>query len=174
MLQKLFLLAFTATLLIACDGDKDDNTGLPAGYVYASSNSAIADGSLIGKNMFFYGSTESTDAAGNRFADRNANFEIAGGHEQLVVYMHATRFVAAMPGVEMRIPDLGYTGQGNSVSFEVPSVVPEANISGMGYKPVERYTITDLKGSIDGTLCRIRFTCIGHDVQFEGKLIVKK
>ena len=87
--------------------------------------------------------------------------------------MHQTRFAAGMPAVEMRIPAIAYTGEGNTVSFSVESIVPEALIAAAGsYQPMERYRLTDVEGSINGIICRMRFVCAGeYKVEYEGALL---
>ena len=110
----------------------------------------------------------------------NARFEFAAaasdGSRQLIVYMHQTRFAAEMPAVEMRIPAIGYTGEGNAVSFSVESIVPEALIAAAGsYQPMERYRLTGVNGTIDGIICRVRFVCAGeYRVDYEGALLINE
>lgn len=175
MLKKLFLLALTASTLAACNDD--DKTGLPNNYVYLKENTLIVDGKLQGSNLHFYGTSTVTDAKGGTFVDKGAYFEFAGLHD-FTLYMHKTRFAAAMPGVEMRLSDVPYTAAGDrGIAFDVERIIPEAyrpNAEGGGgsHQPVERYVITDLDGTIDNLACRVTFTCAGiYRVVFEGSLI---
>ncbi len=79
-----------------------------------------------------------------------------------------------MPGVEMRITELAYTGRDNSISFSTAAAVPEAQITGVeGWQPFERFTITGLTGSVEGSFCRLAFGCIGYSATFEGRLVTE-
>ena len=96
---------------------------------YASSNGSIVDGVFNSDNMHFYGTATVTDENGNSFSDEEAWFEFAGDHETLTIYMHATRFAAAMPALDMRIHRMPYTpGQGASLSFTAASTVPQVRL----------------------------------------------
>lgn len=170
-MKKLFFLLLLAAAFTACNDDDD------AAYRFLDSNPYIVGGQLQGSNLHFYGTSTVRDAQGNIFTDKEAHFEFAGLYE-LQLYMHKTRFAAAMPGVEMRIPDVNYTPTGaTSLSFSSPELIPEArrdNQTGGGssYVPVERYRITDLEGSIDGIVCRVSFTCAGvYKVVYDGRLV---
>ncbi len=176
MLKKLFTLAFAALALAGCNDDDDD------AIRYARTNDLITEeGYITGSNLHFYGTSTVTDASGGTFIDKNARFEFAGASEEFALYMHKTRFAAAMPGVEMRLYRVPYTPAGNkSMTFTAERIIPDAlkaNETGGGasYQPVERYLITALEGRIDDTACRVSFTCAGvFDVVFEGRLIVSK
>lgn len=172
-MKKLFLLALAAIAFVACNDDKEDN-GLPAGYHYVTGNPYIVNGLLNGQNMHFFGTSTTTDPKGGVFVDDKAYFEFAG-NDKMTIYMHTTRFAAEMPAVRMRIPTIEYTGSGNSVAFEVASIVPEAFVAATGaYTPMPRYLITGLKGSIDGIRCKASFTCMGFKAEYEGQLIDNK
>lgn len=174
-MKKMLFLLFAAAAFVACNDDDGASK-----IRYASENDAIINGQLTGTNMFFYGTSTVTDAKGGTFTDKEARFQFAGGADDFALYMHKTRFAANMPGVEMRLYTVYYTGTGdNSIAFSMPSIIPEAlreNAQGGGssYQPVERYLITDLEGSIDGVNCRVSFTCAGvYNVIYEGKLLVR-
>lgn len=173
MMKKFFLFIFAATICCACNDD-DVYSPLPEGYSYATNNSFLANGAMTGENMHFFGKSEVTDADGNVFVDDKAHFEFEGNSEKLSIYMHQTRFAAAMPPIEMLIPNLDYTGEEKTIEFSSLRVVPEANIAQSGYQPYERYMITDLEGSVNNLVCRVSFTCMGvFKVTYTGILIVK-
>ncbi len=173
MMKKIFLFIFAATICCACNDD-EVYSPLPDGYSYATNNSFLADGVMKGENMHFFGTSEVTDADGNVYVDEKAHFEFEGDSEKLSIYMHQTRFAAAMPPIEMLIPNLDYTGVEKTIEFASSRVIPEANIAQSGYKPYERYMITNLEGSVDNLVCRISFTCMGvFNVTYTGVLIVK-
>lgn len=170
MKRLIFLLLLAATFT-ACNDD--DN----AGYRFLDKNPFIEGGHLSGHNLHFYGTSTVRDAQGNLFTDNEAYFEFAG-LDDICLYMHKTRFAAAMPGVEMRFRNVSYVPTGDvSLSFSEQELIPEArrdNETGGGssYVPVERYRITGLEGSIDGVVCRVKFTCAGiYDVVYEGRLV---
>lgn len=173
-MKKILLMLVLATC-VACNNDEE-----PAGSRYATRNDAIVDGHLTGTAMNFLGRSTVTDSKGATYTDENARFEFAAvasdGTRQLIVYMHQTRFAAEMPAVEMRIPAIGYTGEGNTVSFSVESIVPEALIAAAGsYQPMQRYLLTDVEGSINGIICRMKFVCAGeYRVEYEGALLINE
>ena len=174
-MKKILFLLFAAAAFAACNDDDSPKIR------YAPTNDGIENGYLQGVNMHFYGTSTVTDAREQTFTDNEAWFEFAGGAENFSLYMHKTRFAANMPGVEMRLQSVAYTPEGDkSIGFEAEEIIPYArkeNETGGGssYQPVERYKITDLKGSIDDVDCRISFTCAGvYKVTYEGRLIIKK
>ena len=174
--MKKILLMLALVACAACSNDEEETTGTR----YATRNDAIVDGRLTGAAMHFLGRSTVTDSKGATYTDENARFEFADaasdGNRQLIVYMHQTRFAAEMPAVEMRIPAIGYTGEGNAVSFSVESIVPEALIAAAGsYQPMERYRLTGVNGTIDGIICRVRFVCAGeYRVDYEGALLINE
>lgn len=170
MKKLIFMLLLTAAFT-ACNDDDD------AGYRFLDTNPFIEEGHLSGHNLHFYGTSTVRDAQGNLFTDNEAYFEFAG-LDDICLYMHKTRFAAAMPGVEMRLREVPYSPTGDaSLSFSVQELIPQAKRDnevggGWSYVPVERYRITGLEGSIDGVVCRVRFTCAGvYDVVYEGRLV---
>lgn len=172
-MKKLFLLAFAALAFVACNDDKEDSN-LPSGYKYVSTNPYIAEGSLTGQNMHFFGMSATTSPKGGVFNDDKAYLEFAGG-DKMTIYMHTTRFAAEMPAVRMRISKITYTGSGNSVAFDVASIIPEAFVPATGaYTPMPKYVMSNLKGTINGINCKVSFTCIGFNAEFEGRLIDNK
>lgn len=179
MLKKLLLLSFAAFALAACNDEADE------GVQYATSNPSIVDGVFTSDNMHFYGTAKVTDSEGNVFTDPEAWFEFAGDRETLTIYMHQTRFAAQMRALEMRIHRIPYTpGEGASLSFTAESTVPQVRLpnqvgGGYSYQPMPLYTLTDVEGSVDNTLCRIAFTCMvpqlgTYRMEYEGRLLVKK
>lgn len=178
MLKKLLLLSFAAIVTAACNDEADD------GVRYATSNPEIVDGVYSGQNMHFYGTATVTHVTdGSTYTDPEAWFEFAGGKE-LTIYMHATRFAAAMPALEMRIHRMPYTpGEGASLSFTAASTVPQVRLpnevgGGYSYQDMPSYTLTDVEGSVEEILCRISFTCdvprLGtYRMEYEGLLLVK-
>ena len=170
--MKKILLMLALAACTACSNNEETECER-----YAARNDAIVDGRLTGAAMHFLGRSTVTDGKGAAYTDESARFEFADasadGNGRLIVYMHQTRFAAGMPAVEMRIPAIAYTGEGNTVSFSVESIVPEALIAAAGsYQPMERYRLTDVEGSINGIICRMRFVCAGeYKVEYEGALL---
>lgn len=181
MMKKLFLLSLAALALAACndDKDKDSDKGLPTGYKYASTNEQIADGRIQADIQFFGTSQVATLGQGPAapFVDKKALFELTTTSSEgaSVLYMHATRFAAAMPAVEMRLLGLPIEGSGKSLSFTAERIVPENFIAATNqWVSNERYAITQIEGQIDNTQIEITFTCAGvFKVTYSGKLIVK-
>lgn len=176
MMKRLFLLALaiSAAILAACN-DRDDEPR------FAAENTEIEEGRLSGTNLHFLGTTTAISADGAAYANADTRFEFAG-LDDFTLYMHRTRFAAAMPALEMRLYAQPYTpGTGASLSFALASAVPEVrlpNEAGGGYTwtPLPPYTLTDIEGSIDGTRCRVSFSCevprLGaYRVTYEGKLL---
>lgn len=180
MLKKLLLMSLAALALAACNDEADN------GEQYASNNPEIVDGVYSGQNMHFSGTATVTNTDDNsKFSDSQAWFEFAGGGETLVIYMHGTRFAATMPALEMRIYRIPYTGgKGASLSFSSESLIPQVRLpnqvgGGYSYQDMPAYTLTDVKGSIENTLCQLSFTCnvpsLGtYRMEYEGRLLVKK
>lgn len=173
-MKNLFLLAFAALALAACN-DSDDTPR------FAAENTKIENGSLSGSNMHFLGTATSTSADGTVYVDSKAEFEFAGLRD-FTLYMHRTRFNAAMPALEMRLHAQPYTpGTGAALSFSLPSVVPQVAVpnavgGGSSWTDFPSYTLTGVEGSVDNTLCRIVFTCdvprLGlYRVEYEGRLL---
>ena len=130
-MQKFLLFAFALLAFSACnDSDSDE-------IRFATENTAIADGSLTGINLHFLGTSVATAPDGTAYTDSSARFEFAGGSEKLTLYMHGTRFAAAMPAFNMRLFNVPYTpGEGAALSFLLPTVVPDVylpNAVGGGY-----------------------------------------
>ena len=174
-MKRLFLLAFAALALTACNDDSDDAPR------FAAENTKIEDGSLTGSNIRFLGTATSTSADGAAYVNADTEFEFAG-LDAFTLYMHRTRFAAAMPALEMRLFDQPYTpGTGTALSFDLASVVPQLKLpnqvgGGYAWTPMEAYTLTDVRGSIDGTVCRVAFSCdvprLGvYRVEYEGRLL---
>lgn len=175
-MKKFLFLLLAAAAFAACN----DDDGEPK-IRYASVNDAIENGHLTGTNMQFYGTSTVTNGKNETFTDDKAWFEFAGDSKDFALYMHKTRFAAAMPGVEMRLYTVPYSPTSDkSLSFAMESIIPQAlkeNAEGGGssYQPVAHYKITDLEGSIDGVNCRVSFTCAGiYNVVYEGRLIIKE
>ena len=173
-MKKLFLFAFAALALAACN-DNDDTLR------FAAENTLIENGSLTGTNMHFLGTSTVTSADGDIYVGKEACFEFAG-LDDFTLYMHNTRFAAAMPALKMRLYSHPYTpGEGASLSFALESAVPDVYLpndvgGGYSYQPMPAYTLTDVEGSIDNTLCRVSFSCnvprLGsYRVEFEGRLL---
>lgn len=175
MMKKLFLLACAALVLAACN---DDNDNSPR---FAEVNTKVEDGHLTGSNAHFLGVSTAASADGAVYVDDNAHIEFAG-LDDFTLYMHRTRFAAAMPALEMRLHAQPYTpGTGAALSFRLPSVVPEVAIpneigGGYTWTPLPPYTLTDVEGTIEGVECRISFSCdvpkLGsYRVQYTGTLL---
>ncbi len=157
-MKKLFLFVFAAFTLTACNDDDNDAAR------FAAENTEIEDGHLSGTNIHFLGTATSTSADGTAYVNDDTEFEFAG-LDDFTLYMHRTRFAAAMPALEMRLYAQPYTpGTGTALSFDLTSVVPQLRLpnqvsGGYTWTPMEAYTLTDVKGSIDGTVCRVAFSC---------------
>ena len=179
MLKKLLLLSFAAFALAACNDEADE------GVQYATSNPEIVDGVFSGRNMHFYGTATVTNTSdGSTYTDPEAWFEFAGD-KALVIYMHQTRFAAAMPALEMRLYRIPYTGgEGASLTYSADSWVPQVQLpnqegGGYSYQDMPSYTLTEVEGAIDEIVCRMSFTCdvprLGtYRMEYEGRLLVKK
>lgn len=174
MLKKLLLLSFAAFALAACNDEADE------GVQYATSNPEIVDGVYSGQTMHFYGTATVTNTKDNStYTDPEAWFEIHGD-KGLVIYMHQTRFAPDMPGQEMRIYRIPYTGgEGASLTFSAESFIPQAKLpnetGGYDYQDFPQFMLTEIEGTIDGTLFRMAFTCMGtYRMEYEGRLLVKK
>lgn len=180
-MKNLLLLAFAALALTACD-DKDnnnDNNGLPAGYTYATTNDLVDGGRILNDIDFFGTSQVSTTMTPQAapFVDEKAHFELTTTSSEgtSTLYMHATRFAAAMPAVEMRLLGVPVAGSGKSITFAAERIIPENFIAAANqWVRNEKYAITDIEGRIDNTLIEITFTCAGmFKVSYSGKLITK-
>ena len=178
-MKRLIPLLLAVAAFAACD--KEDGTSK---IQYASENASIVDGYFTSDNMHFYGTATVTDSEGGSYSDPEAWFEFAGDREALVLYMHQTRFAAAMPALDMRIYQFAYTpGEGASLTFEIESSIPQVRLpnevgGGYSYQPMPSYTLTDVEGSIENTLCRVAFTCtvprLGtYRMEYEGRLLEK-
>lgn len=173
-MKKLLSLALALLVFAACN---DDDNALR----FATENTMIENGQLTGTNMHFLGSSTATSADGTAFTDDKAIFEFAGTTRELVLYMQGTRFAAAMPALKMRLYDMPYTGQGNSISFSPDEIIPDVYRpnevgGGYSYQPHPAYTLTQISGSIDGIECRVAFSCnvpqLGaYRVEYVGKLL---
>ncbi len=166
-MKRLFLLLCAAFALAACN---DDNDGPSAG----DENPYIEEGAYTG-NMHFYGKCTSTPASsdGNTVTKPEAHFEFTDGvGGNATIYMHGLSFAEGMPGIEMRISDIPYTGSGKRLLLRADRIVPESNFTG-DYKPYERFAISNFSGEVDNIFCRISFACNGYNVTFEGKLRIE-
>ncbi|MDE7305047.1 MAG: hypothetical protein K2N04_03940 [Alistipes sp.] len=176
-MKKLLLLLCAALAFAACNNDDDE-------IRFAETNTKIENGSLTGSNMHFFGTATATAANGSVYVDRQAEFEFAGLND-FTLYMHRTRFAAAMPALEIRLYAQPYIpGTGDALSFDLERVVPEMRLpnevgGGYAWKPMEAYTLTGVKGSVDGVTCRVSFSCdvpgqggapMTYEVTYEGKL----
>lgn len=177
--MKRLLLLLAVAAFAACNDD-DGTTKIK----YASENTSIVNGLFTSDNMHFYGTATVTDSEGGTYTNPEAWFEFAGDRETLVLYMHQTRFAAAMPALDMRIYQFAYTpGQGASLSYEMESTIPQVRLpnqegGGYSYQPMPSYTLTEVEGSIDNTVCRVAFTCtvpsLGtYRMEYEGRLLEK-
>lgn len=175
-MKKLLLLLLAVTAFAACDDDEQIR--------FASSNTALENGSLTGTNMIFYGRAVATAADGSVYTNKAARFEFAGGGEDFALYMHQMRFTAALPALEMRLYTIPYTpGQGAALTFSAESAVPEVLLpnqtgGGHSYQPAPDYPLTQIEGSIDDILCHVSFSCDVsqkglYRVEYEGKLLEK-
>lgn len=177
-MKKLLLFAFLLAACVACD-DNDNN-----GPEFETENDEIVNGQIVDDDaMVFLGTSTVTNPDGTTFVDENARFIIVGDGlpsivapaTTLTVYMRQVRFAAAMPGIEMRMRDLGYTPgiTGPNLTFaNAGPIVPQASIAGTPWADYEKYAITDLDGAIANVNCRISFTCMGaFRVVFEGRML---
>lgn len=177
-MKRFFLFLLATATLASCDDNEASKVQ------YAAENTSIVNGVFTSDNMHFYGTATVTDSEGNTYIDPEAWFEFAGDSETLVLYMHQTRFAATMPGLDMRIYQFAYTpGEGASLSYTIDSIVPEVRLpnetgGGYSYQPMPSYTLSEVEGLIDNTLCRVAFTCtvprLGtYRMVYEGRLLEK-
>ena len=105
-------------------------------------------------------------------------------NKSLVIYMHQTRFAAAMPALEMRLYRIPYTmNEAASLSYTADSWVPQVRLpnqegGGYSYQDMPAYTLTQIKGEINDILCQMSFSCdvprLGsYRVEYEGRLVGK-
>lgn len=172
MIRNICCCLLAAFALVACNDDDKPSIRFP------KTNDRIEDGRLTGTNMHFTGISTSTDAQGNEYVDAKAHFETAGLNT-LMLYMHQTRFAAAMPAMEMRMPNLAYTGKDKTVVFTADRVVPELQIKDLGWNPMDAYALTDVEIRIEDTRCSVRFACdvprVGrYTVAYEGRLYIEE
>ncbi len=174
-MKKFFLFALMLAACVACD---DNNNGPD----YEDHNDNILNGAIVDRDpMVFLGTSTVTNPDGTTFVEKDARFSIVGNFPTLIapsatslsLYMHQVRFAEAMPGLEMRILDLSYTGAGSSLTFKNDGpLTPQAYIAGADWTDYAKYPITALDGSIVNVNCRIAFTCMGsHQVVFEGRML---
>ena len=181
-MKKFFtlLLPFSLLALVAlnscsdgCTGDPDPEPTPepPAGYSFATDNTAISSGTVTANMLFFGTSTVKTIASGATFTDDKALFElVADGEGKVRILMHETRFAATMPALEMEVPNILYTGAEKTIELSATSVVPE--IKGT---PFQKYMMTNLTGKVEITDFTVTFTCANtFEVIYQGRLIVKK
>jgi hypothetical protein len=175
--MKSYLFLVLALCSMACSkSDNDDDSSR-----YATTNNGVVDGYLNGSNLQFSGSSVATNTDAGAYTDAEACFEVNGDKLVLNLYMHQTRFAAAMPALEMRVSNLSYTpGTGAALSFDIDSIVPEVLLpdteGGYSYQPLPSYTLTALKGTLSGTQLCVSFSCdvprLGnYQVSYRGALL---
>lgn len=180
MLKKLLFLISAAFIVSACS-DKNDNGDArptpPSGYVYADQNTAIGSGVLRSEMLFFGASNVKTLSSGALFSDPTARFEFKQEDDKIYLYMHATRFAAGMPAMEMRITAQVTFGE-NTITMRADEVTPQYFVNAtQEWVDGTKYPITKFSASVSGTLCGTAFTCTApfgtFDVSYLGYLIVK-
>ncbi len=182
MLKKLLLLSFAAFALAACNDEAENDKK------YQANNPEFIDGVYSGQPIYFYGTAKVTNTTdGSTYTDPEAWFEFTGDNESnksLVIYMHQTRFAAAMPALEMRLYRIPYTmNEAASLSYTADSWVPQVRLpnqegGGYSYQDMPAYTLTQIKGEINDILCQMSFSCdvprLGsYRVEYEGRLVGK-
>lgn len=180
MLKKLLFIACATFSLASCN-DKDDNGGnsnLPDGYKYAETNELISEGQIMDNIHFFGVSTVKTISSGAIYTDDKAHFELtpASGAGASILYLHATRFAAAMPAIQMRFTDLKFAGENKTISAAATQFAPENLVAATNtWTSNSRYMITDFSAKIVGTSCEVTFTCAGiYSVTYRAMQIIKK
>ena len=97
--------------------------------------------------------------------DISVNFTPSADGKTASIIIYKIKFVPQMPvTIDVTIPDINLTSDSKTISFSKDTVVPLA----MGGE-YPRYTVTDLKGTIEGE--RISFSLIFGDypTSFTGK-----
>ncbi len=186
-MKKCLLLLALAVAAVACDKEPDYDVRLYGyNYKYASTNDLLNDGK-IENNIQFYGkmqsaaaSGESAAASGGTFTDDKVYFELTSSNMsdggKSILYMHATRFLAQMPGLEMRIKELPFSGTGKVAEATRDKATPEAKIQNV-YREITDYPISELKVKIEDTVLTVSFVCNtpkngDYLVTYTGRMIV--
>lgn len=173
-MKKLLALLLAAPLFFAaCSDDPDFIDNPPAvGEDYADENTRIDDGQIVG-DMAFRGQYSVTDKNGvTGYENALAEFEVKAEDRNLVLYMNKVKFAQAMPALDIRLHPIAYEGQGNTLRFSVPHMIPEAYIKAAGWQLFEKYPMTEILGEINGTQFTVKMKCMGvYTITYEGRLL---
>ena len=133
-LNNLFSLIAAALLVIGCGNNEDVKTITPISADYNGTVSVVFN-----------------DASFDN-PDINVNFTPSADGKTASIIIYKIKFVPQMPvTIDVTIPDINLTSDSKTISFSKDTVVPLA----MGGE-YPRYTVTDLKGTIEGE--RISFS----------------
>ena len=133
-LNNLFSLIAAAVLVIGCGKNEDVKTITPISADYNGTVSVVFN-----------------DASFDN-PDINVNFTPSADGKTASIIIYKIKFVPQMPvTIDVTIPDINLTSDSKTISFSKDTVVPLA----MGGE-YPRYTVTDLKGTIEGE--RISFS----------------
>lgn len=174
-MKKCLILLAVALTAVACNKEETGDVKIRGTYYnYATVNKWVGDGHLINNISFYGSSTVETIGTMTSYTDKKAHFELTGesGAGTSILYMHATKFAAMMPGVEMRIPALAFTGSGKVVTATKDSVNPENQNSANAWVENTKYTITALTATVNDLTLKATFTVAGrYKVTYEGRLV---
>ena len=171
-MKRLFTLLLIVTFAVACS-DNDTPNDDPR---FALENTSISGGKLTGKPMLFDGGEMLTidQTTQNLHSDSEVQFGFEKNGEALDLKIYEPHFSPDMPEnlrIQIMIPSLSYTGHDHEISFSVKEIIPKAKFPN-GWIDYPKYKITDLKGEILDTRCKITFTCAEkYVVSYGGRLL---
>lgn len=94
---------------------------------------------------------------------------VSAADNTATLYMNKTHFVSQMPLLDMVAPDFEIRAAGGAYSFDCPVVIPTHNGT-----PMEEFALTSFAGSLSGETLHVTFNCMGHRVEFDGKITTER
>lgn len=178
-MKKRLLAILSLTLFIAAcsesslDDTKPINPQPQPQEEFATENHALENGKYNGKDMMFKGEI-SHDTEG--LIDKNVYFDLTQSPSQdgtVMLWMHAVRFSKRMPvKMEIRLGQLTFKMNAGKMAFDIAQCVPQMKLDGDEYVDVEKYTLSDIRGELNGVDFAISFTRGGKGkIQYTGKLL---